>query len=119
MFRHPTIWALSTFLFCSSGCAICESPFDYTYDAFGGRWQRTDACCGRVGSAFTPVGVRDQPEMEQPTPAEAEPADEYLEEETEKNFEEEMEKRAAEEKHPLESQPESEELMPGFLDPES
>ena len=41
------------------GCAMCQGPDVDTYSAVGGRWQRTDACYGRVGSAFTPeVGTR-------------------------------------------------------------
>jgi catechol 2,3-dioxygenase-like lactoylglutathione lyase family enzyme len=40
----------------SSGCAICASPFDKTYSAYGGRWQRDDMQHGRVGSAFYPAG---------------------------------------------------------------
>jgi hypothetical protein len=43
----------------SSGCAMCSSCDDYTYPAYGGRWERLDPCYGRVGSVFTPeVGQR-------------------------------------------------------------
>lgn len=39
------------------GCAMCGSQDDYTYAAFGGRWQRDDPINGRVGSAFAPAGA--------------------------------------------------------------
>lgn len=41
-----------------SGCSICQSQFDDTYAAYGGRWQRTDRAYGRVGSLFTDSGTR-------------------------------------------------------------
>jgi len=34
------------------------NPYDNTYSAFGGRWQRADACCGRVGSVFAPADAQ-------------------------------------------------------------
>ncbi len=39
----------------TSGCAICCTPYDYAYPAYGGRWQRADMYHGRVGSAFEPA----------------------------------------------------------------
>ena len=69
MLRMLNLSIVSAFLLFISGCAICQSPFDYTYDASGGRWQRTDPCCGRVGSAFTQVGHRVETEPDEPTPA--------------------------------------------------
>lgn len=39
-----------------SGCAMCGSPFDYSYAAHGGLWDREDRESGRVGSAFDPAG---------------------------------------------------------------
>lgn len=41
----------------ASGCAVCASPFDYDYSAYGGSWERGDPSQGRVGSAFLPAGV--------------------------------------------------------------
>ncbi len=41
-----------------SGCAIPVGPYDYTYSAYGGRWQRTDSTSGRVGSLFSNAGAR-------------------------------------------------------------
>ena len=38
------------------GCAVCCSPDDYNYGAYGGRWQRTDLSSGRVSSAFAEAG---------------------------------------------------------------
>ena len=40
-----------------AGCAMCSSQDDYTYAAFGGRWQRDDPFIGRVGSVFAPAGA--------------------------------------------------------------
>jgi hypothetical protein len=40
-----------------AGCAMCSSCDDYNYGAYGGSWQRVDMQYGRVGSAFTDVGV--------------------------------------------------------------
>lgn len=42
----------------SSGCAMCSNPDDCTYSAYGGRWQRADPCCGRVGSVFDAADVQ-------------------------------------------------------------
>ena len=63
----------------TSGCAMCCSPYDEAYGFTGGRWQRTDLCHGRVGSAFAPAGVAGETIIED-VPAEltppAPPADE-------------------------------------------
>ena len=40
-----------------SGCTMCSSCDDDAYGAYGGLWQRVDRFHGRVGSAFTDVGV--------------------------------------------------------------
>ena len=37
-------------------CTLCSDCDDYSYGAFGGRWERTDLTHGRVGSAFSPAG---------------------------------------------------------------
>lgn len=42
----------------STGCAVCSSPFDYDYSAYGGTWDREERCRGRVGSAFDPAESR-------------------------------------------------------------
>jgi hypothetical protein len=39
-----------------AGCTLCPSLDDYTYSAYGGRWQRHDMENGRVGSAFNSSG---------------------------------------------------------------
>lgn len=49
----------------SSGCALCHAPYDYTYAAYGGRWDvRCDRECGRVGSC----SVQPQMVIEQQIP---------------------------------------------------
>lgn len=40
-----------------SGCAICASPDDEAYAAYGGVSEREDRCCGRVGSLLTGAGA--------------------------------------------------------------
>lgn len=40
----------------SLGCALCCSPDDWNYGAYGGRWQRHDMSSGRVSSAFAEAG---------------------------------------------------------------
>ncbi len=50
--------ALATSCLALGGCAICASPYDDHYSAFGGRWERDIDNHGRVGSAFTQAGYR-------------------------------------------------------------
>jgi hypothetical protein len=57
MSRSLLILAVSLFLTSAIGCAMCDSSQDPTYAAHGGKWQRADPCCGRVGSLFAPAGV--------------------------------------------------------------
>ncbi len=40
----------------SLGCALCCSPDDCNYGAYGGRWQRHDMANGRVSSVFAEAG---------------------------------------------------------------
>ena len=53
--------SLIAVLAATTGCAMCGSPFDYTYSAHGGRWERDDPVEGRVGSAFAPAGAKADP----------------------------------------------------------
>ena len=48
--------SLIALLAATTGCAMCGSPFDYTYSTYGGKWQREDETSGRVGSLFEPAG---------------------------------------------------------------
>ncbi len=48
--------SLLALLAATTGCALCGSPFDYTYSTYGGKWQRDDETSGRVGSLFEPAG---------------------------------------------------------------
>ena len=56
----------------TSGCAMCCSPYDEAYGFTGGRWQRTNLCHGRVGSAFAPAGAVGETIVEE-VPAELPP----------------------------------------------
>jgi len=67
----------------SLGCAMCCSPDDPNYGTYGGRWQRHDMTYGRVGSAFAEAGYDSLgTETEEPTPAEDQPGDDGLVQET-------------------------------------
>jgi hypothetical protein len=54
----------------TSGCAICCTPYDYAYPAYGGKWQRADMYHGRVGSAFEPAEAAPYDEGDAPASAE-------------------------------------------------
>ncbi|MDA1052735.1 MAG: hypothetical protein O3C40_19960 [Planctomycetota bacterium] len=56
----------------SLGCAMCCSPDDYNYGAYGGRWQRQEMSSGRVSSAFAEAGYDSRGNMLDVGPA-AEP----------------------------------------------
>ena len=83
MFRTIRLLLLIGLLPLWAGCAMCSSCDDYSYGAFGGRWQRDDYVHGRVGSVFEPAGsfvvtdqavsdepVADEPAADEPTVAE-------------------------------------------------
>lgn len=52
------------------GCAMCCSPYDCSYSAHGGRWERSNINSGRVGSAFEPAGgvIHEVPVPQPPPP---------------------------------------------------
>ncbi len=52
------VYVVAALLAVSSGCAMCVNHEDCTYPAYGGRWQRSDPCCGRVGSLFDPADAQ-------------------------------------------------------------
>ena len=62
-------WFCITLLIFASGCAMCASPYDTHYAAYGGTWQRGHPSDGRVGSVFHPTG---EVVMYPATPLEAE-----------------------------------------------
>lgn len=73
---HRAFWALLALasLAATSGCAMCESYWDYAYPAYGGccGWHADDCC--RAGSAFChDVGA---PHAEETSPHTAEPVPE-------------------------------------------
>jgi hypothetical protein len=47
----------------AGGCAMCDNSQDCTYASYGGKWQREDPCCGRVGSLFAPAGAPAVPQQ--------------------------------------------------------
>ncbi|MDA7950411.1 MAG: hypothetical protein MPJ24_02900 [Pirellulaceae bacterium] len=62
---------LSTFLLglilvSSSGCAMCCSPYDDAYSAYGGSVERGDLYYGRVNSHFSDVQVQGVSEVQPP-----------------------------------------------------
>ena len=71
------VWVAMLVLAGSTGCAMCDNAQDWTYSAFGGKWQRDNPHSGRVASLFDPAGGQ---VMEQGLPSEAEPTPESTEE---------------------------------------
>lgn len=65
--------ALSLTCLLATGCAVCASPYDDAYSAFGGKWER-DQDHGRVASAFSPAGFRVDDQDVAPTDAPIDPA---------------------------------------------
>jgi hypothetical protein len=60
-------------LLSTMGCAMCASPYDSSYAAFGGKVQRTNRACGRVSSILDPSAQTIEPASAEtivsPTPA--------------------------------------------------
>lgn len=56
----------------TNGCAICASPYDDSYAAYGGLRERTDQVHGRVGSVFDPAPeiIHERPQEQSPQLAE-------------------------------------------------
>lgn len=54
--RYAFFLLIITMLAGLAGCAICCSPYDYAYPAYGGKWQRQQMNHGRVGSVLAPAG---------------------------------------------------------------
>jgi len=65
------VWVALLVLAGTTGCAMCDNAQDWTYSAFGGKWQRDDPSGGRVASLFDPAGGQI---IEQGFPTEAGPA---------------------------------------------
>ena len=83
MVRKLFSLGLLALLSASLGCAMCCSPDDPNYGAYGGRWQRHDMSYGRVGSAFAEAGYDSlAPESQAPTLAEDQPGDDGVAEAT-------------------------------------
>ena len=82
MFRYVTACLGLGFLLFASGCAICASPYDRHFAAYGGTWQRDDPSDGRVASVIHPAGpfpLRVVDEAERGwTPDEMAPRDESI-----------------------------------------
>jgi hypothetical protein len=90
------VWVAMLVLAGTTGCAMCDNAQDWTYTAFGGKWQRDNPHSGRVASLFDPAGGQ---VIEQGFPTEAEPAQDNVEEaeETAEPLLEEAEERPMEE----------------------
>ncbi len=41
----------------STGCTVCRNEYLYDYGGVGGKWQRTNPACGRVGSNLSDAGA--------------------------------------------------------------
>lgn len=51
-----TIAGLLGLIVFASGCSLCPPGYLDDYATVGGKWQRTDPSCGRVGSIFSDPG---------------------------------------------------------------
>ena len=56
MLRKLYCTALLSLVSLSLGCAVCCSPDDCNYAAYGGRWQRHEMASGRVSSLYAEAG---------------------------------------------------------------
>lgn len=54
-FFRCALLGLTTIFMC--GCALCDVGDLCSYSTVGGKWQRNDPNCGRVGSYFSDAGV--------------------------------------------------------------
>ena len=54
MLRKMLAFVLLSLAISASGCAMCDSPYDYSYSAYGGTCCKNLPSCGRAGSVFTP-----------------------------------------------------------------
>lgn len=95
------VWVAMLVLAGTTGCAMCDNAQDWSYAAFGGKWQRDNPTSGRVASLFDPAGAQI---VEQGSPMEAEPAPESTEE-------------AEESAKPLVEEPEAETAEPQMEEP--
>ena len=70
MGRAWIVFVLLGLLAATSGCTMCQNPFDYNYAGYGGSVPANNAYGGRAGSAFGPGPVAQQSGQlaQQPTP---------------------------------------------------
>jgi hypothetical protein len=109
------VWVAMLVLAGTTGCAMCDNAQDWSYAAFGGKWQRDNPASGRVASLFDPAGGQ---VIEQGFPTEAEPAPEGMEqgEETDESLLEEPEEAEEAAETPMDA---SEEAATGAVPPET
>lgn len=56
--RSEMLWlSMAAFVACSLGCTMCSSEHLCDYAGVGGKWQRTNRTCGRVGSNLSDAGT--------------------------------------------------------------
>ena len=116
MFAACYQWIGLGLLALTSGCAMCNSCDDYTYGAYGGRWERLDPSYGRVGSAFTPeVGQRVDVDEHYAPEMHAVPNEGERQESSESTPAEPMPESTPAEESPAEGEPMS--PMPSETDP--
>ena len=68
MTRILALCSVLSLLVCCWGCAVCASPYDCTFGAYGGIRERMDMVHGRVGSVIDPA-----PEVSHVVPSEQSP----------------------------------------------
>lgn len=53
-----TFWLVTAaWLASSTGCTMCRTDYLCDYPAVGGKWQRSNPSCGRVGSNLSDAGA--------------------------------------------------------------
>ncbi len=115
MRSKQVVWVAMLVLAGTTGCAMCDNAQDWSYAAFGGKWQRDNPTSGRVASLFDPAGGQ---VIEQGFPTEAEPVPEGIEqaEETGESLLEESEEAEEAAETPME---ETEEQAAEAVPPET
>ena len=54
----PQLWlGLAAVVACSLGCTMCNTEHMCDYGGVGGKWQRGNPSCGRVGSILSDAGA--------------------------------------------------------------
>lgn len=56
-FTPPLLWLSLLAISASTGCTLCRTDHICDYAGVGGKWQRSNPTCGRVGSTLSDAGA--------------------------------------------------------------